>query len=33
MTDKKIAIISSLDTKGEAVEYLQSSISGKGFSK
>jgi uncharacterized protein (UPF0261 family) len=31
MTDKKIAIISSLDTKGEAVEYLKSFIAGKGF--
>jgi len=32
MTDKGIAIISSLDTRGEAVEYLQSFISGNGFS-
>lgn len=31
MTKKKIAIVSSLDTKGEAVEYLKSFISGKGF--
>lgn len=31
MIDKKIAIISSLDTKGEAVDYLKSFISGKGF--
>jgi len=28
---KKIAIISSLDTKGEAVDYLKSFIAGKGF--
>lgn len=28
---KKIAIISSLDTKGEAVDYLKSFISAKGF--
>ncbi|MBA4418880.1 MAG: hypothetical protein C0392_13385 [Syntrophus sp. (in: bacteria)] len=31
MTDKKIAIISSLDTKGEAVDYLKSFISKRGF--
>jgi uncharacterized protein (UPF0261 family) len=29
--NKKIAIISSLDTKGEAVDYLKSFITGKGF--
>ena len=29
--DKRIAIISSLDTKGEAVDYLKNFISGKGF--
>jgi uncharacterized protein (UPF0261 family) len=28
---KRIAIISSLDTKGEAVDYLKSFIAGKGF--